>query len=342
MSVGKFITKILEIIPYGIFLRVYPFLKKTKISDFADYAFENKFEKKSKVINCPEKHLSKVREKGKYCFIENGTWDYRIVNFCFVKNMLSDIIWCIERGYIPVVRLTAPEKSNYSENKYLWEMFFEQPLSDCGGKKVKAPRVICPIIASSIIPKFSDARIPQKVEQWSILLDLFVKYNKNSLDYFNSEIKELIKNKHVIACVLRSTDYTKLKPKGHPIQPTNQEVFDKIREVMLKYPVDAIYIATEDYNIAEAFKKEFPGMIIENKRKYFNEKYEDGGCSHISQVHFERENDDYLKMLEYMSSMNIVSNCEYLVTGLSGGSEMAIYRNGNKYKYSYIFDKGVY
>ena len=74
-------------------------------------------------------------------------------------------------------------------------------------------------------------------------------------------------------------------------------------------------------------------MVIENKRRYFNEKYEQENLSVISQVHFERENDDYLKMLEYMSSMNIVNKCEYLVTGLSGGSEMAIYRNGNTYKY---------
>ena len=47
-------------------------------------------------------------------------------------------------------------------------------------------------------------------------------------------------------------------------------------------------------------------------------------------------------MIEYMSSIDLVSKCDYLVTGLCGGSQMAIYRNGNTYKYSYIFDKGVY
>lgn len=180
------------------------------------------------------------------------------------------------------------------------------------------------------------------IAKWKTLLDLFVKYNSKTLDYFDSEYKELIENKSVIACVLRSTDYTKLKPKDHPIQPEIKDVFAKIREVMNNHQIDGIYIATEDENIADAFRKEFPGMILENKRQYYNGKYTEGDLSQISDVHFERENDDYYKMLEYLSSMNLVSKCDYLVTGLSGGSEMAIYRNGNKYKYSYVFDKGVY
>ena len=341
MGFGKYVTKLFEIIPYGLFLKMYPFLKKTKLSDFADYAFENVFEKKSRILNNTKKHLQKVAKKGRYCSIEKGTWDYQFVNFCLVKNMLSNIIWCVERGFIPIINLFPSESSNYTIKSNLWEMFFEQPLSGCNAEK-NSNSIVCPIISSPIIPKFSDARKKERVELWNTVLELFAKYNKSTLEYFDSEIDELIKGKHILACVLRSTDYTKLKPQGHPIQPANQEVFEKIREVMKEYHIDGIYIATEDYNIAEAFKKEFPGMVIENKRRYFNEKYEQENLSVISQVHFERENDDYLKMLEYMSSMNIVNKCEYLVTGLSGGSEMAIYRNGNTYKYSYIFDKGVY
>ncbi len=174
------------------------------------------------------------------------------------------------------------------------------------------------------------------------MLNHFAKYNKKTLEYFDSEYNKLIKGKKTVACVLRSTDYTKLQPKGHPIQPSNEEVFDKIREVMNRFGIDYIYLATEDKKIADAFKEEFPNRIIENKRRYLNEKYDEEDLSLVSQVHFNRENDDYLKMLEYFSSMNLVSKCDYLVTGLSGGSEMAIYRNGNRYEYSYIFDKGVY
>ena len=153
---------------------------------------------------------------------------------------------------------------------------------------------------------------------------------------------QLIKGKKVVACVLRSTDYTKLRPSGHPIQPSLEEVFTKLHEVMGNYRIDYVYLATEDYYIADAFKKEFSNRVIENKRHYYNEQYDSENLVMVSQVHFDRDNDDYLKMLEYISSINLVSKCDYLVTGLNGGSEMAIYRNGNQYKYVYVFDKGVY
>ena len=152
----------------------------------------------------------------------------------------------------------------------------------------------------------------------------------------------LIKGRKVVACVLRSTDYTKLRPKSHPIQPSVEETFAKLHEIMGKFEIEYVYLATEDLYIAEAFRKEFPNRVIENERRYFNEQYNAENFEMVSQVHSDRENDDYLKMLEYMSSINLVSKCEYLVTGLNGGSEMAIYRNGNQYKYAYVFDKGVY
>lgn len=174
------------------------------------------------------------------------------------------------------------------------------------------------------------------------MLNEFVVYDDKVQEYFDKEYNNLILGKSVAACVLRSTDYTKTKPKGHPIQPSIEEVFEKIHNVMDEFNVEYIYIATEDKLIADRFHEEFPNKVIENKRHYFNEKFDENNLERVSQVHFNRENDDYLKMLEYMSSINIVSKCDYLVTGLSGGSEMAIYRNGNRYKYSYIFDKGVY
>lgn len=203
-------------------------------------------------------------------------------------------------------------------------------------------KVICPIKKSPIRAKFSDVKDSKKIEFWHSMLNEFVVYDDKVQEYFDKEYNNLILGKSVVACVLRSTDYTKTKPKGHPIQPSIEEVFEKIHNVMDEFNVEYIYIATEDKLIADRFYEEFQNKVIENKRHYFNEKFDENNLERVSQVHFNRENDDYLKMLEYMSSINIVSKCDYLVTGLSGGSEMAIFRNGNRYKYSYIFDKGVY
>lgn len=336
----EIIKRGLKAIPYPLFVRMYPSLKKTKLIDFADDVYYKRFFIESPLITDTEKYLSQIIKKKRKMVIKKGVWNYQVANFCFVKDMLSVILWCIDCGYIPLVDIYPSNSSYYNEKKRLWDLFYEQPLK----KEIKTEKFNekeCPIQESSIRARFSDVYDTKKVVFWNKMLSLFVKYNSDTQSYFEDE-NHLIENKRVVGCVLRSTDYIKLRPSEHPIQPSLEETFDKLHLVMAEYKIDYVYLATEDYLIADAFKKEFPNRVIENKRHYFNDNFEKNALDRISQVHFERENDDYLKMLEYISSINIVSRCDCLVTGLNGGSEMAIYRNGNQYKYMYVFDKGVY
>ena len=341
MGLGKIARKSIDIIPYKTLVYFYPRLRKTGASDIVDSAFRRKFFRSSQLTGDKTEMLSGLSAANRYMSVCKGLWDNRVSNFCFVKDMLANIIWCAERGYLPVIEVYPPADTHYSARSNLWELFYQQPLSrPADGRAGKT--AVCPIASSPIRPCFSDVRDPQKVAFWHDMLECFVKYNEKTQAYLDREYESLIKGKRVVACVLRSTDYTKLRPKAHPIQPSVDEVFEKLHEVMERLRIENIYLATEDRLIAEAFHGEFPGRVIENQRRYFNEQYQDNDLTVVSQVHFNRENDDYLKMLEYLSSVNLVSSCDCLVTGLNGGSEMAIYRNGNQYEYAYVFDKGVY
>lgn len=334
------VIRVLKAVPYHLFVRMYPLLRKTKLIDFVDDVYYDRFFIESPLVTTTDKYLSQIIKKQQKMIIKNGIWNYQVANFCFVKDMLSVILWCLDCGYIPLVDIYPSNSSYYTAKNRLWDLFYEQPLEgeiNTANLNVKE----CPIRESSLRARFNDVYDMKKVVFWNKMLSLLVKYNPDTQCYIEKE-NHLIENKRVIGCVLRSTDYVKLRPAGHPIQPSLEETFDKLHSVMDKYKMEYVYLATEDHLIADAFKKEFPNCVIENKRYYFNEKYDENALDMISQVHFKRDNDDYLKMLEYISSINIVSRCDCLVTGLSGGSEMAIYRNGNQYKYMFVFDKGVY
>lgn len=339
---SSLIKCVLGAIPYNNFLKIYPKLCKTKLVDFVNEVYSDRFFNSSELFLDTKNYLKNKEYTNKLCLIKSGTWEYQLANFCFVKDMLESIIWSVESGYIPVVDIYPKNSKYYSGDTRLWDMFFKQPKHNLMNTLQVSDKLVCPIKKTPIRAKFTDVQNPTMVEFWHNILDEFGVYNDEVQEYFDNEYNNLILGKSVVACVLRSTDYTKTKPKSHPIQPTLEEVFEKIHNVMDEFNVEYIYIATEDKLIADRFHEEFPNKVIENKRHYFNEKFDENNLERVSQVHFNRENDDYLKMLEYMSSINIVSKCDYLVTGLSGGSEMAIYRNGNRYKYSYIFDKGVY
>ena len=342
MNLSSVAKNILKMIPYDLFIKLYPKLCKTKLNDFTNEVYSDRFFNSSELFLDTKNYLKNKEYTNKLCLVKSGTWEYQLANFCFLKDMLEIFVWCVEKGYIPVVDIYPRNSDYYSGNTRLWDMFFKQPKEDMFNTMNISKKVICPIKKSPIRAKFSDVKDSKKIEFWHSMLNEFVVYDDKVQEYFDKEYNNLILGKSVVACVLRSTDYTKTKPKGHPIQPSIEEVFEKIHNVMDEFNVEYIYIATEDKLIADRFHEEFPNKVIENKRHYFNEKFDENNLERVSQVHFNRENDDYLKMLEYMSSINIVSKCDYLVTGLSGGSEMAIFRNGNRYKYSYIFDKGVY
>ena len=93
----------------------------------------------------------------------------------------------------------------------------------------------------------------------------------------------------------------------------------------------------------DEFEKAFPGKILENKRVYYDDIYDqDDSIAYIKDVHFERENDRYLSGLEYLSSIILLSRCSALVGGNCGGTLGALFFNDEQYQFVHVFDLGLY
>lgn len=323
-------------------VKKYAFLKNRgfKFIDIFERVYYKRFFKESNLVNDFEGFIEKSKQYDKLCLIKAGNWEYKVINFCFVREMLANIIWCLENGYKPLIDI-YPTNGNYTEHTNLWEKMYKQPFNGIIDSN-KDNYVICPIKVHCIVPKMQDARDYEKITFWNKMFKEFVIYNDVCQDYIDKEYNEVIGDKNVLACLVRGTDYTKLKPTGHPIQPSVYELIEKIDEVMEQNGTDYIYLATEEKKVADIFRDKYGSVLLENKRKYFDEIYENSSINMVSQVSFNRENDDFIKILEYMSSVNILSKCNCLVAGLCGGSEAAVYFNGNKYSVTYLFDKGVY
>ncbi len=341
---GAMINKICNLMPYSFLKNNYLKLSTSKLNDFTDGEYYNKFLKKSMLVRDFDAYIDQVEKNNKYCIIQQGAFEYKIINFCFVRDMISLMIWCLENGYKPLIEI-YPSSDYYEEKSNLWEKMFIQPFgANLEEVKKSGNYIVCPINRFAVRVGMSDVRKPEMVSLWGKLLNKFMVFNDYCKDYVEKEYDSILAGKRVLACVLRGTDYTRTKPKGHPKQPTTDEVFEKIDTVIKENKIDYIYLATEEKAIADKFKQYYPNKILENKRMYFDEKYFSSGDENqkISEVHFDRKDDDFFKSLEYFSSINLVSKSTMLVSGLSGGSEMAIYLNGGKYEYCYLFDKGVY
>ncbi len=267
--------------------------------------------------------------------IQQGLYEYEYFNICFLNNVLALILTYVAEGTIPYINI----RNSKGEN--IWEQFFEQPFQ----KEIRtlSDKVVLKEENLEVFPAFDEVYSDRSTALWGSLYNHFVRFNKKTYDYMQQEQEEIFQaGRHILGVCCRGTDYTQLKPKGHPIQPDIEDVLNKAAEMMQAYGYNYIYLATEDGKIDQMFRERFPNKILINKRMYYDEIFDGKDLTWIKDVHFERENDDYLKGVEYLSSLMILSKCNALLAGNCGGSQMAVFQNNGAYEHVYMYNLGLY
>lgn len=98
------------------------------------------------------------------------------------------------------------------------------------------------------------------------LYEKYVKLNRNMQEYFETEYNELIKGRKVLGVLYRGTDYTKLKPSGHPIQPSLEQILRDCKKRVEVEGYKYIYITTDEKRAVDFLQKELPECkILENR-----------------------------------------------------------------------------
>lgn len=165
--------------------------------------------------------------------------------------------------------------------------------------------------------------------------------NEKTQSYVEEEYQSIIAGKRVLGVSIRGTDYTQKRAYGHPIQPPIEKVIADAVSCMHKYGYTHIYLSCEERAAVDCFETAFPGRILINKRKFFD-NVDFRKVSGIADISFNRENDAYLRGLEYLSSIYLLSRCDALIAGQNTGSQMAYIINGGKYEYVYFYSIGKY
>lgn len=265
--------------------------------------------------------------------------DIELSHYCFnymgVTMALSAIVEALYYGYVPMVDVQQKGVFN-------WTDYFEQPFE------------IDPTEIVEVYPrnvggyKWNGLFIENEldIKAWYKIYREFYRLNSRSAEYVDGEYRELLgsgKEKSVLGVLCRGTDYARLKPKGHFIQPEIETIIDEVKGLTGSGRFKYIYLASEDGSLADVIKKAFPGMVLENKRVYFDQAYYDGEHNKLGDLYSEMSDSEIRKKdLSYISSINILSKCGGLVAGNCGGSQAAVCINGGKYDYCHVYNLGVY
>ena len=256
-------------------------------------------------------------------------------------GVLDHVTWALENGYIPVVDFTEKNKKycqyyverEINGSKNAWEYFFTQPYGISADEVYNKKNVL--LCGWTLTEKkeenVEDKRYKEVRRKYSELIGL-QQYVK---DIVIEKKSEIFLTDNILGVFIRGTDYTSLKPYNHPIQPTIDEMMEKVEEVVNEFEIENIYLVTEDKTYHEVFVKKYGERII----TVFDSdiEYRDGEL--LQNVYTD---DPYDRGLKYLVRVLLLNECRFLVSSVASGSLFAKMIRENAPEYEYWFELGNY
>ncbi len=256
--------------------------------------------------------------------------------FSYVNSFMTWIDYAVEQEYIPVIDMMNHPNPYLDkdllgkENSY--EYFFKQPYGYTMEDIKNAKNVI--ISTGEPGPYRILNEDDEMIEYWHRKFQQYVIFNEEVVSRIKDQYNKLFcKGDVVLGVNVRGTGYLNLASPGIPIQPDNQEVIELAKKWLVRYKCNKLFLAVDSTEAYELFKKEFGDILMVNERKF----YEHGGdeVDYKKGEHFDRG-------AEYITTVALLSQCDYLLGGLSGSFYTAQLMKpiNENYKNIYLFHMG--
>ena len=287
--------------------------------------------------------MNTIKFRQKYCLIRRndpvpGLASHIITN-------LGQIVVSLNNGYIPVIdtinadNIFTELSRRHAANA--WELYFDQPLFPLseeimGDKEVRMLDGI-----PDFMPNYNmDCLMnPELMAFWRGIMKEYMPIS----DTLNDKVQECLdrlpfdNRKKVLGVLCRGTDYTNIRPYNHPVQPSLEAVFAKADEFMHNYQCDYCYLATEDQEILNAFRKKYQHRLLTTQEIYYESALKDT----INETNSKRCINIHQKNMEYLTALILLSKCRYFIGGRTSGTVVSMLLS-NGFDAEFIWDYGRY
>lgn len=305
-----------------------------------------KYREKRKVLLYKKSLLEKVQNCGNnsssriICLIHRENEKTGL--FSDMITFLGDIKAVVDNGWYPVI-----DMQNFS-NMYLkkeqlgkenaWDFFFEQPMNISVEESLGSHHVIEIVAGKAPDYPFASVEFLQneygKLTMWRYYVKKYVRIKKSLQEKIDEIYYGMIKDGDKVCGVLiRGSDYTTMKPKGHPIQPTIEQVIEKVTEVAATKNCNKIYLSTEEQKIVDKMKSIFGDTLIYIQKKYID--YQGGYLADVNML------DKRQSGIDYLTQIAILAKCDCIVAGVCSGTVGAALLSEG-FEYEYYWDLGYY
>ncbi len=261
-------------------------------------------------------------------------------------GVMKKIDYAEENNYVPIIDFKN-FKTQYSMNDTdnVWDLYFTQPSDISLEQAYKSKNVLLSGLETKWRKK-DRFKVSYEQKRLDELHDFIFKYIDFS-DAVKNRVAVEINNlgidlQNTIGLYLRGTDYVKLKPSGHPVQPTVRQAIEVVDKYIEKYEAPYVFLVTEDGEIYDAIKAKYGERCITPKFDRYIYGYE--GSKFLSKDKSVNDLADsaYERGMQYLVKMIILSKCGYLIGGNTNGMWAVNVFAEERFKDRYIFDLGMY
>ena len=260
-----------------------------------------------------------------------GLFSYYIFHFGCIQHYLS-------RGFIPLADLKSFKNKFNRGNQSVdnpWELFFYQPYNHTYREVKKHSKNYSYYPCTQTFSRPHDLTIYYHNSSLRYWHNFAKKYMPVKNDILN-EVKSIMQNffgnsKNILGVMIRGTNYVALRPKGHSIQPTVEQVITDVKIYDKEYKYDFIFFATEDETIRNKFVSEFDERVKILFQKDFN---------NINKFN-ENVNKKLNSVKNYVLNIVILSKCLDIITSRTSGSA-GIFILTKGFRHFKVYDLGLY
>ncbi len=270
--------------------------------------------------------------------------EYGIGLFSYFWTNIGWINYAETRGMIPVVDMAAYNTIYHSSGGHAhenaWELFFEQP---CGYGLNDVEKAHSVSFAASSLPAWSLPRLGawKNVERnptllyWRDVVRRNIKPRKDKLEAFRIPEFEEALPRGVIGVLARGTDYIKVRPVGHPVQPDVDMIINAVEQYSKEgHDDERIFLVKEDDSIADKIVSHFKKRVILSNQYLI--KYSGGFLGRVKDVIGNKD-----RGYRYLRAILDLSRCSALIAGRTSGTVGAVLLS-HGFKYARVFNLGNY
>lgn len=286
------------------------------------------------------RHCFGTRNPDKIFYILSRPIHTRDGLFSYLFSFLEQLDWVYTNGYIPIIDMQSYKNQYLEEDKIgvenAWEYYF-LPLSTYSLEEVYESKNV---LLGYDDPCYKvDYEKKYNIDTMSRIYQKYIHYNPAILPMIQQEYEKYIdKNTKTLGVLYRGTDMCALQLKNHPIQPTVEELIKEIYRSMREWHCERIFLSTEDDKAVERLQAEFGKILSCTDQK----RFENTGKTWLANIQFDRYRDRYLRGIEYLITIELLSRCDCLIAGICAGSVCAQIMNHGNYQQMKMLVRGEY